>query len=67
MNTLVVQPQTKAQEDVLMALAASWQIKCGFLDVKMLEDKKIADYFLNRKDREVMTESEAEIFLQKIG
>ncbi len=67
MSTLIVQPQSKAQEDVLIALAETWQIKCEFLNIKKLEDDKIAAYFLDRKDTNLLTEIEAEIFLQKLG
>lgn len=67
MNTLFVQPKNKAQEDVLIALAESWQIKCGFLDTKMIEDKKIADFFSKRQNKTLLTDLEAELFLQKLG
>lgn len=67
MNTIMIQPKNKAQIDTLIALAASWQVKCDFFDIEKFENNRLADFFINREDKELMSETEANDFLNKLG
>lgn len=67
MNTIMIQPKNKAQIDTLIALAASWQIKFDFFDFEKFENNRLSDFFINRENKELMSESEANDFLNKLG